>query len=129
MSKLPVAVIGAGRLGLACAEGLIDETELGLACVVRRAGSPAPLPGRLQRFPVTSHVRKLKGVCARTGVCTGRCRAARDGSAAHDHHESLLLEARFDANTFSAGIMFDATRKLPGLCRGAHATPSGSEHG
>ena len=64
MSKLPVAVIGAGRLGLACAEGLIDETELTLAGMVRRPGSLAPLPGRLQRFPVAAHVRELEGVRA-----------------------------------------------------------------
>ncbi|WP_397408345.1 hypothetical protein [Polaromonas sp.] len=279
MSKLPVAVIGAGRLGLACAEGLIDETELGLAGVVRRPGSLAPLPGRLQRFPVASHVRELEGVRAAL-VCVpadavlgvarellqaripvvecaafeGKALAAhhaalheaadnhrvaavvgagwdpgvlpllrgafemliprghtalhrhpglhlhhsaavaavrgvkgalagdyrgdqgelqhyvyvelergaelaqvqaaiaadplfagevtqvfevehlseleegnglgvvleRRGSAAHGPHQSLLLEARFDANTFSARVMLDAARKLPGLRRGAH---------
>lgn len=279
MSKLPVAVIGAGRLGLACAEGLIDETELGLAGVVRRPGSQAPLPGRLQRFPVASHVRELEGVRAAL-VCVpadavlgvarellqaripvvecaafeGQALAAhhaalheaadnhrvaavvgagwdpgvlpllrgafemliprghtalhrhpglhlhhsaavaavrgvkgalagdyrgdqgelqhyvyvelergaelaqvqaaitadplfagdatqvfevghlseledgnalgvvleRRGSAAHGPHQSLLLEARFDANTFSARVMLDAARKLPGLRRGAH---------
>ena len=31
MPKLQVAVIGPGRLGLACADALIDESELGLA--------------------------------------------------------------------------------------------------
>jgi diaminopimelate dehydrogenase len=64
MPKLQVAVIGLGRLGLACADALIDESELGLAGVVRRPGSPAALPGRLQRFPVASHVRELEGVRA-----------------------------------------------------------------
>lgn len=62
MTKLQVAVIGLGRLGRACAEALIDDGELGLAGVVRRAGAPATLPGRLQRFPVASHVSELAGV-------------------------------------------------------------------
>lgn len=64
MTKLQVAVIGLGRLGLACAEALIDDPELGLAGVVRRPGAPAALPGRLQRYPVASHVRELDGVRA-----------------------------------------------------------------
>lgn len=64
MTKLQVAVIGLGRLGLACAEGLIDESELALAGVVRQPGAPAALPGRLQRFPVASHVSELEGVRA-----------------------------------------------------------------
>ena len=64
MAKLQVAVVGLGRLGLACAEALIDDSELGLAGVVRRPGAPAALPGRLQRFPVASHVRELDGVHA-----------------------------------------------------------------
>ncbi|OGA95577.1 MAG: hypothetical protein A3E79_07005 [Burkholderiales bacterium RIFCSPHIGHO2_12_FULL_61_11] len=64
MPKLQVAVIGLGRLGLACAEDLIDESELALAGVVRRPGSLGPLPGRLQRFPVASHVSELEGVRA-----------------------------------------------------------------
>ena len=68
MPKLQVAVIGPGRLGLACADALIDESELGLAGVVRRPGAAAALPGRLQRFPVASHVRELEGVRA-TLVC------------------------------------------------------------
>ena len=41
MTKLQVAVIGPGRLGLACAEALIADPELGLAGVVRRPGAPA----------------------------------------------------------------------------------------
>lgn len=64
MTKLQVAVIGLGRLGRACAEALIDEGELALAGVVRGLGAPATLPGRLQRFPVASHVRDLEQVRA-----------------------------------------------------------------
>lgn len=106
MSKLPVAVIGAGRLGLACAEGLIDETELGLAGVVRRPGSLVPLPGRLQRFPVASHVRELEGVraalvCVPADAVLGVARellqaripviecAAFEGKALAAHHAAL----------------------------------------
>lgn len=68
MTKLQVAVIGLGRLGRACAEALIDDTELALAGVVRRphgmGGAPGALPGRLQRFPVAAHVRDLVDVKA-----------------------------------------------------------------
>lgn len=62
MKKLQVAVIGLGKLGSACATFLLDETEMTLAGVVRRAGSPATLPGRLQRFPSVGHVRDLERV-------------------------------------------------------------------
>jgi diaminopimelate dehydrogenase len=44
----------------------------------------------------------------------------RRGHAAHGPHQSLLLEARFDTTAFSARVMLDAARKLPGLRRGAH---------
>lgn len=64
MTKLRVAVIGLGRLGLACAEALVDESELALAGVVRQPGAPAALPGRLQLFPVAAHVRELDAVGA-----------------------------------------------------------------
>lgn len=65
MTKLQVAVIGLGHLGLACAQALIDESELGLAgVVVRRPGATSALPGRLQQFPIASHVRELEGVRA-----------------------------------------------------------------
>lgn len=64
MTKLLIAVIGLGRLGRACAEALIDDGELGLAGVVRRPDAPGTLPGRLQRFPVASHVRELAGASA-----------------------------------------------------------------
>ena len=62
MKKLQVAVIGLGKLGRACATFLLDETEMTLAGVVRRAGSPATLPGRLQHFPSVGHVRDLERV-------------------------------------------------------------------
>lgn len=64
MTKLQVAVIGLGRLGLACAEALVGDSELALAGVVRQPGAPAALPGRLRLFPVASHIRELEGVRA-----------------------------------------------------------------
>ena len=106
MTKLQVAVIGLGRLGLACAEALIDETELGLAGVVRRPGSSGSLPGRLQRFPVAAHVRELEGVraalvCVPADAVLGVARellqaripivecACFEGKALATHHEAL----------------------------------------
>lgn len=41
-------------------------------------------------------------------------------SASAGRHESLLLEARFDAVSFAARIMLDAARRLAGLRPGAH---------
>lgn len=60
--KLQVAVIGLGRLGSACANALLDESELALAGVVRRPESLGALHGRLQDIPVTAHVRDLPAV-------------------------------------------------------------------
>ena len=45
----------------------------------------------------------------------------RRGSAGVDAHQSLLLEARFDAVRFAARVMLDAARQLPQLRPGAHA--------
>jgi diaminopimelate dehydrogenase len=41
-------------------------------------------------------------------------------TATADRHESLLLEARFDAPAFAARVMLDAARGLAGLASGAH---------
>ncbi|MBI2319998.1 MAG: hypothetical protein HYY28_01850 [Betaproteobacteria bacterium] len=41
-------------------------------------------------------------------------------------HQSLLLEARFDAAAFAARIMLDAARRLPLLAPGAHSYSLGS---
>ena len=44
----------------------------------------------------------------------------RRATAAAGRHESLLLEARFDAPTFAARMMLDAARSLAELTPGAH---------
>lgn len=59
MKILRVAVIGLGRLGMACAEALLDADNLALAGIVRRPASLGPLSGRLRRIPVAAHVRDL----------------------------------------------------------------------
>lgn len=106
MPKLQVAVIGLGRLGLACAEALLDESELGLAGVVRRPGAPAALSGRLQLYPVATHVRDLEGVraalvCVPADAVLGVARellqaripvvecACFEGKALESHHTAL----------------------------------------
>lgn len=72
MKRLQVAVVGLGKLGRACALALLDSGELALAgMVVQRPLSREALPGRLQRFPVVTHVRDLPPpdvalVCVRT---------------------------------------------------------------
>lgn len=106
MTKLLIAVIGLGRLGRACAEALIDDGELGLAGVVRRTDAHGILPGRLQRFPVASHVRELAGasaalVCVPADAVLGVARellqarmpivecACFEGKALEAHHAAL----------------------------------------
>lgn len=65
MKRLQVAVVGLGKLGRACALALLDSGELALAgMVVRRPPPHEAMPGRLQRFPVVSHVRDLPPVDA-----------------------------------------------------------------
>lgn len=44
----------------------------------------------------------------------------RRATATAGRHESLLLEARFDAPTFAARVMLDAARGLAELAPGAH---------
>jgi len=45
----------------------------------------------------------------------------RSGTSGQSAHQSLLLEARFDTAIFSAQVMLDAARTLPGRKPGAHA--------
>ena len=110
MSKQRVAVIGLGRLGRACAEALLDDSELTLAGVVCRPGSfsgePPALPGRLQTFASVSHIRDLEGVraalvCVPTDAVLGVARellqarmpvvecASFEGHALQAHHAAL----------------------------------------
>jgi diaminopimelate dehydrogenase len=76
MRKLQVAVIGLGRLGNACANALIDDSELVLAGVVRRPEMVCPLRDALKPFPAVAHVRDLPTVdvaliCVPATVATG----------------------------------------------------------
>ena len=106
MTRLPVAVIGLGRLGRACAEALLDDGELALAGIVQRGGLPGTLTGRLQRIPVVAHVRELDGVraalvCVPANDVLGVARellqariaivecACFEGSTLESHHRAL----------------------------------------
>jgi diaminopimelate dehydrogenase len=60
--RLQLAVIGPGRLGLACARALLDDEDLALAGIVRRPDSSGELTADLRRHPVVSHVRDLQQV-------------------------------------------------------------------
>lgn len=111
MKRLQVAVVGLGRLGRACALALLDSGELELAgMVVRRPPPHEALPGRLQRFPVVTHVRDLPPVdaallCVPTDVVAPVARellqaripvvecASLEGQALQEHY------ARFDDMT------------------------------
>ena len=65
MKPLRLAVIGMGRLGLACAEVILDANDLTLAGVVRRPASLAlPLPNSLPNVTAVSHFTELDGVDA-----------------------------------------------------------------
>lgn len=62
--RLQLAVIGPGRLGIACARALLDDDDLALAGIVRHADSGDELPAGLRRHPVVNHVRDLPPVDA-----------------------------------------------------------------
>lgn len=111
MKKRQVAVVGLGRLGSACAEALLDESELALAGVVRRPDSLGPLSGRLQRYLAVAHVRDLPAVdaalvCVPTEAVSGVARellqariplvecARLEGHALDAHHAEIDTQAR-----------------------------------
>ncbi len=110
-TRLQAAVVGLGRLGTACALALLDDPELALAGIVRRADAPAHAPGRLQRTAVVGHVRELSAVdvalvCVPAGDATDVALAllqqrlpvvectALDGAALVRHHQVLDDAAR-----------------------------------
>lgn len=65
MKRLRLAVIGWGRLGKACAEGLRDVPELALAGVVRRADSlAATSDSSIRGMACVSHVSELEAIDA-----------------------------------------------------------------
>lgn len=137
--ELRIAVIDLGRLGSACAEALIDDSELALA------GEYPGENGTSQHYVYVElergvELNQVQAAIAADPLFAGEVTQVfqveclsdlegeeglgvvldRRGSATHGPHESLLLEARFDHTAFSARIMLDAVRKLPRLRRGAH---------
>lgn len=73
--RLQVAVVGPGRLGLACALALLGDDELALAGLVGRQGSARVLPNQLRHFPLVEHIRDLPPVdlallCVPSAVAT-----------------------------------------------------------
>ena len=58
--RLQVAVIGAGRLGAACARALLEDEDLALAGIVRRTDSSGELPAGLRRHAVVTHVTHVR---------------------------------------------------------------------
>jgi diaminopimelate dehydrogenase len=124
MRKLQVAVIGLGRLGSACANALIDDSELALAGVVRRPGASGPLPGRLGDFPDVTHVRDLPAVdvalvCVPPGSASGVARellqaripivecASFEGRALETHYSELDDVAKNHRVTAIVGAGWD----------------------
>lgn len=111
MKKQQVAVIGLGRLGNACAQALLEDSQLALAGVVRRADDQTPLPSRLRHCAAVGHVRDLPSVdlalvCVPVEVVTGVARellqagipvvecARLEGHAMAAHHATLDTVAR-----------------------------------
>jgi diaminopimelate dehydrogenase len=64
MRRLRIAIVGFGRLGLACAEATRDDEQIVLAGVVRRPESPRTLPAPFGQVPVVSHISELSGLDA-----------------------------------------------------------------
>jgi len=108
-ARVPVAVVGFGRLGQACAQALLDDPLLALAgvvCHVAPGQTPAALPGRLQATPAVAHVSELGRlgaalVCVPAGSVLGVARellqahipvvecAMFEGPALQAHHAAL----------------------------------------
>ena len=80
MKRLHLAVIGFGRLGQACAEAIVEASDLELAgVVVHRETSGQPVPERLRGALTVTHVSELKQVdaalvCAPTALALGVAR-------------------------------------------------------
>jgi diaminopimelate dehydrogenase len=62
MHRLRIAIVGFGRLGLACAEAARSDEQIVLAGVVRRPESPQTLPAPFSQIPVVSHISELSGI-------------------------------------------------------------------
>ncbi|MBI2752115.1 MAG: hypothetical protein HYX46_01140 [Betaproteobacteria bacterium] len=78
MKPLRIAIVGFGRLGRACAHGVLEARDLELAGIVRRA--PGTLPAPFARVQVAGHMRELERVeavllCVPPDVALGAARA------------------------------------------------------
>lgn len=118
--RVRVAVVGAGRLGTACAQALLDDGELVLSGVVCRPGSKPAWSTRLRQAPVAAHVRDLPAfdvalVCVPVDDVVGvahdllqsrvpfvEC-AAFEGADLERHHTSLDEAARRHRTTAVVG--------------------------
>ncbi|MHB0985917.1 MAG: Gfo/Idh/MocA family oxidoreductase [Sulfuricella sp.] len=61
MKKIRLAIIGLGKLGRKCAEGIFADQATVLAGIVRRTGSP---PAPWLKVPAVTHISELKEVDA-----------------------------------------------------------------
>lgn len=64
MRRLHLAIVGFGRLGLACAEAVRTDEQILLAGVVRRPESSQTLPAPFDQVRVVSHISELADVDA-----------------------------------------------------------------
>lgn len=111
MTRLRLAIVGFGRLGLACAHAARDAVDIALAGVVRRPTSAARLPAPFTAVRVAPHLRDLGPVdaallCVPPAVAASAAReilqlrvalvecAIVEGSAAEAHYEAIGSAAR-----------------------------------
>jgi diaminopimelate dehydrogenase len=64
VSRRPLAIIGLGRVGLACARAILATEDLAVGGVVRHDGAAQPLPAPLAGVPVAADAGELEGVAA-----------------------------------------------------------------
>ena len=106
MVRQRLAIIGFGRLGLACAHAARDAADVELAGVVRRPSSPGRLPAPFSAIASVTHVRDLGRIdaallCVPPPVASStacellqlhvplvEC-AVLEGSSARAHYESI----------------------------------------
>ncbi len=80
MTPLPLAIVGFGRLGRACAHAVLEEPRLTLRGVVRRPDSAPTLPAPFESVPAAGHLADLGNVrgvllCVPPAMATSMARA------------------------------------------------------
>lgn len=102
IKPLPVAVVGFGRVGQACAEAVVRSRDLRLAAIVRRAASAGgKLPGPLAHIPVVLRIGQARDARAAL-ICVPTNAVAETASRILQHGISIVECATLHGDAFQA---------------------------